>query len=131
VNVTLPAQPESVATARREVAALGARLGLDQRQIDDLRTLVSEACTNAAVHAYGGPGGTYELHAVPRRNTIVITVMDRGDGIRPRPMSARAGGRLGLLLMAALAAKIEISERAGGGTKLSLVFSLSQDPDLA
>jgi anti-sigma regulatory factor (Ser/Thr protein kinase) len=125
VHLTLPARPESVAIARREVASLGARLGLEQDRIDDLRTVVSEACTNAAVHAYRGADGTFELRAVPRRSALAITVTDRGDGIRPLPASQSSSGRLGLLLMAALASRVEISERPGGGTKLSLLVPLS------
>jgi anti-sigma regulatory factor (Ser/Thr protein kinase) len=125
VSLTLPAKPESVALARREAAELGARLNLTQRQIDDLKTLVSEACTNAAIHAYDGAGGSFDFRVTPRANAILITVADDGDGIRPRPASERSSGRLGLLLMAALASRVEISERPGGGTRLSIRFALS------
>ncbi len=125
VSLTLPAKAESVAIARREAAALAARLNLTQHQVDDLKTLVSEACTNAAIHAYDGEEGSFDFRAAPRGNAILITVSDEGDGIRPRPASEGASGRLGLLLMAALASRVEISGRPGGGTRLSIRFPLS------
>lgn len=126
VSLTLPARPESVGVARHEVADLGERMGLPRERVDDLRTVVSEACANAAEHAYaeGDDEGAFELRAVPRSGWIAITVSDRGGGVRPRPASERSSGRLGLLLMAALASKVEISNREGGGTRISLRFPL-------
>lgn len=125
VSLTLPAEPASVGIARREVAAMGATMGLSERRIEDLKTLVSEACTNAAMHAYDGREGSLRLRAVPRPKAIAITVTDDGDGIRPRPASEGSSGRLGLLLMATLASRVEISHRPSGGTRLKVLFPIS------
>ncbi|MGI9020983.1 MAG: ATP-binding protein [Solirubrobacterales bacterium] len=122
MSISLPARPESVGIARREAAGLGERMGLSRERIDDLRTVVSEACANAAQHAYQGGEGAFALRAVPRRDWIAITVTDQGGGVRPQPASERSSGRLGLLVMAALASKFEISARPSGGTRLSLRF---------
>jgi serine/threonine-protein kinase RsbW len=52
LHLQLPAEPDSIARARDAVADRGGELGLDPGAIDDLRTVVSEACTNAVLHAY-------------------------------------------------------------------------------
>lgn len=122
-ELTLPARPESVSIARRAVSELGHELQLSDRRVGDLRTVVSEACMNAAVHAYDAPGGEFELRAEPDGGAVAITVSDRGGGIRPRPALGSPSARLGLLLIAALSDSVEISSRHGGGTQLSIRFS--------
>ncbi len=122
-ELTLPARPESVVIARRAVSELGRELAFSERRADDLRTVVSEACMNAAVHAYDAPGGEFEVRAAPDGGGIGITVSDRGTGIRPRPALGSPSARLGLLLIAALSDSVEISSRRGGGTQLSIRFS--------
>jgi len=125
--MTLPARPESVGIARRRVAELGEELHLNTRRIDDLRTVVSEACMNAAIHAYPtGPGEEepeFELSAQVHKDRISVTVEDDGTGIRPRPAFQSRSARLGLLLMAALASRLEIRSRSGGGTSLRIEMS--------
>jgi anti-sigma regulatory factor (Ser/Thr protein kinase) len=120
----LPARPESLSVARRKVDELGRSLGLPQPRLDDLRTVVTEACANAVAHAYTEREGMLKLRAVPRRGELLISVSDTGDGIRPRPAADGASARLGLLLMAALASKVEISKRRNGGTRVRIRFPI-------
>jgi serine/threonine-protein kinase RsbW len=127
----LPAKPESLRVARQAVAALGARLGLPEARIDDLRTLVTEACANAVTHAYDGGEGSIRLRVIPRGDELTIVVADDGVGIKPRPASEKSSGRLGLLLMAALSSKVEIAQRPGGGTRVKVRFPLSNGTPLA
>jgi serine/threonine-protein kinase RsbW len=55
VEIEIPALPEFVGIARMAVAALaGVRPGLDYDRVDDLRIVVSEACTSA-IEAFGAP----------------------------------------------------------------------------
>lgn len=131
VTLELPARPESLAVARRAVTGLGERLGLSGGRLDDLRTLVTEACANAAAHAYPRREGTMKLRAVPRGDELMISVTDEGRGIDPRPATDGFSGRLGLLLMAALATKVEISGSPRGGTRVRLRFPLEREPRLA
>lgn len=56
VEIEIPALPEFVGVARMAVAALaGVRPGLAYDRVDDLRIVVSEACTSA-VEAFGTDG---------------------------------------------------------------------------
>jgi serine/threonine-protein kinase RsbW len=113
-------------SARHAVTRLGEELGFGQRRLDDLRTVVSEACMNAAVHAYDGTEGTYEVDAVASDDGVVVTVSDRGGGIRPRPAFDSPSARLGLLLIAALASRLEITQRQGGGMQIRI--ELASEP---
>ena len=124
--LTLPARPDSVAIARNAVSELGADLELSERKLADLRTVVSEACMNAAVHAYDRPGGDFELLAEAAAGGLAVSVRDRGTGIKPRPAFGAARARLGLLLIATLAESTEIRSRPGGGTDVR-VFLSTQD----
>jgi serine/threonine-protein kinase RsbW len=122
VDLTLPARAASVASARHEVAALAQQLGFSERRVDDLRTVVSEACMNAAVHAYEDLDGEFNVVAAPSEEGLSITVRDRGNGIRPRPAFDSTSARLGLLLIAALASSVEIASRREGGTRVHIRF---------
>jgi serine/threonine-protein kinase RsbW len=119
-ELTFPARAESVSAARRAAAEYGKRLGLTGRPLDELRTVVSEACMNAALHAYDTPGRTFTMALEDVGDEITITVTDRGGGIRPRPVSQTPSGRLGLLLMVALSSRVEISRLAAGGTRVTV-----------
>ncbi|MGH8973709.1 MAG: ATP-binding protein [Acidimicrobiia bacterium] len=61
VEIEIPALPEFVGIARMAVAALaGVRPGLDYDRVDDLRIVVSEACTSA-IEAFGVSGDAARL----------------------------------------------------------------------
>ena len=124
LSLRLPATPASLAVARREFEELGLRLGLDGRRIEDLKTVVTEACANAVTHAYSGREGSIRLRAVPREGELRIVISDTGDGINPVPASQKSSGRLGLLLMAALSSKVEIGKRPNGGTRVKVRFPI-------
>jgi anti-sigma regulatory factor (Ser/Thr protein kinase) len=121
-ELTLPARAESVAEARQAAGELGRRLGLPARQVDELRTIVSEASMNAAVHAYDVPGKSFNVAARANGKEITVTVSDCGQGIRPRPASQSSSARLGLLLLAALSHRVEISRRPAGGTRITVTM---------
>jgi anti-sigma regulatory factor (Ser/Thr protein kinase) len=111
--------------ARKTVRDFGHKLGLSERRIDDLRTVASEACMNAAIHAYDTSGGEFEFEARASKGEVAILVSDRGEGIRPRPAFESSSARLGLLLMAALSNSLEIRHRDGGGTTVRVAVPVS------
>ena len=119
LRISFPARPEQVSMARHAMAEFGRQAGLDARGIADLETIVTEACMNAAAHAYAGEGdGRIEVAAEVDPGEISIVVRDKGIGIHPRPAGLGVSRRMGLVLIAALASSVEIRSQRGEGTEL-------------
>ena len=112
---TLPAKPENVAVVRHAIGGLGETLGMEPIAVTDLKTIVTEACTNVAVHAYGGEDGPLEVEVSPDDEGLTVTVRDQGSGIRPQPDLDQSRLRLGLPLIAALSSSFSISGGLGRG----------------
>jgi anti-sigma regulatory factor (Ser/Thr protein kinase) len=120
----LPAIPENVAIVRHAVGGVAETLGMDPIAVADLKTIVTEACTNAAVHAYGEEGGPLEVQVIPDDAGMTVAVRDRGSGIRPRPDLEESRLRLGLPLIAALSTSFSISGGLGKGTEVVMRMDL-------
>ena len=52
VEFSLPARAENVPLVRHALAGLAEELGMGPGEVADLKTVVTEACTNVVVHAY-------------------------------------------------------------------------------
>ena len=120
----LPAAPESVARLRHGVTRFARDAGASERLRRKVALAVSEACTNAVVHAYRrGPAGSVAVRAMRRGGCLCVEVADEGEGVRPRSESPGIG--LGTPLMAILADHLEIARNpAGNGTLVRLEFGL-------
>ena len=126
---TVPAVPENVAPIRHAIVDLAERLGADENVRTDIALAVGEACANVVVHAYPpGDVGPLVVHAAQPedRPELVITVIDQGQGMVPRPDSPGLG--LGLPLIANLSERLEIQDGPdGAGTELVMSFPLKRD----
>jgi serine/threonine-protein kinase RsbW len=120
IRLTLPARAENVALVRHVVGALAEALGMPPTMIEDVKLAVTEACTNVVRHAYEGRDGPLEVMVEPATESLTVIVTDTGRGLRPGPTSDGAG--LGLPLIAALAAELEIDEELGRGSRLRMEF---------
>src|SRR5688500_9362571 len=97
LRLELPAAAENVGVVRHALAGLAEAIGMDPGRIGDLKTVVTEACMNAVVHAYGDDGsGTMEIEARRVEEALEVVVRDRGTGIRPRADTDRQSLRMGL-----------------------------------
>ena len=119
-----PARADAVPQARHaaEQAARGA--GMSESQLANLRVAVSEAITNAVVHAYPDDSAqsfrvTVMQDGLPE---VHVVVRDDGNGLRPRPDSPGLG--LGLPLIAQLSNGFTVSDGTGTGTEVSMRFNL-------
>jgi anti-sigma regulatory factor (Ser/Thr protein kinase) len=123
-----PAAPEAVGEARRATRELAQRYGLDDVLIASIMWCVSEAVTNAVVHAYRDypDAGDIELEARKSDGYLCIYVRDSGLGMRPRPDTPGAG--IGLSLITQLAAEVAIRSSGGdgAGTELAMRFELDR-----
>ena len=118
-------------------AAAGFALQLDPTldEMGDIKTAVSEAVTNAIVHAYPDALGKIVMKMkLLKGNVLEITIRDWGCGIADveearRPLfttggSERAG--LGFAVMQELMEEVRVTSRVGGGTTVRLRRRLSQ-----
>ncbi|MGH2953409.1 MAG: ATP-binding protein [Solirubrobacterales bacterium] len=119
LSLTLEPNPENAAVARHAIAELAHRLGVDEAVRTSAEVVVTEAFTNATRHAYTqGRPGPVEIAAKARDDGFEIVVRDRGEGFRPRPADPDGSGRMGLLLIAALADDVRFLHRPEGGTEV-------------
>lgn len=103
---------------------------MDPVAVSDLKTIVSEACTNAAIHAYGDGEGPLEVEVTPDEGGLTVAVRDQGTGIRPQANLDQSRLRLGLPLIAALASSFSISGGLGGGTEVVMRMELGAPADI-
>jgi anti-sigma regulatory factor (Ser/Thr protein kinase) len=125
LTTSYPAVAESVALARRAVVELAARKGATDEQLESIRLAVSEAVTNAIVHAYQGGGGEVQLTAGLARGELCVLVADEGCGFQ-RPAESPGLG-WGLPLIAHASDEFVIAERAYGGTEVRMRFLIGPD----
>ena len=107
------AEPVIVSQARRGVTAFARAHGASEDALDKVSLAVSEATTNAVIHAFVGlPPGRVSVIAEPGEGCVLVRVLDDGRGMTPRADSAGLG--LGLTLMASMATRCVIREGPSG-----------------
>jgi serine/threonine-protein kinase RsbW len=125
LQMSLPARAENVAVVRHALAGLADRIGMDEAGVADLKTVVTEACMNAVVHAYPtDEPGLLEVEATEELEGLTVVVRDYGMGIRPRPDIDRPSLRIGLTLIAALSKSFEIKGGVDRGTEIRMHLPL-------
>jgi serine/threonine-protein kinase RsbW/stage II sporulation protein AB (anti-sigma F factor) len=122
---TLPAVPSTVTALRAEVAAFVVAAGVGEPLLTGVKLAVSEAVTNAVVHAYvdAEAPGEVRLLASLRDGHVYVTVSDDGCGMMPRLDSPGLG--VGLPFIAHTADSLDIDHSAGGGTELRMSFRIA------
>lgn len=97
---------------------------MGEEAIDDLRTVVSEAATNAVVHAYGGKreNGVMRMELEVCGDRLLVRLRDYGVGVSGRPAGIRKG--VGLHVIAALTHSFELRRCPEGGTEARMAFAL-------
>jgi serine/threonine-protein kinase RsbW/stage II sporulation protein AB (anti-sigma F factor) len=94
---------------------------MDEQGVGDIRLAVSEAATNAVVHAYREAEGTLVLRARVDGRELIVIVSDTGVGLAPRHDSPGLG--LGMPLMASVTSSFSVVS-TGSGTEVRMRFSL-------
>ena len=120
LQLILPARAENVALVRHALAGLAEEIGMDEPGLADLKTVVTEACMNVALHAYRGEAGPLSVEAEADDTGLTVVVRDEGVGIRPQADSGRESLRLGLSLIAALSSSFAISGGVDRGTEVTI-----------
>jgi anti-sigma regulatory factor (Ser/Thr protein kinase)/putative methionine-R-sulfoxide reductase with GAF domain len=110
LHVTLPAEPKTLAQARRILRRWLIQLGADEGVVAEMTIAVSEACANAIEHAYAPSPATFELHGSAQDGEITMTVRDEGHWRAPRGQNR---GR-GLSIIVAAMDDVQIDRTAEG-----------------
>jgi serine/threonine-protein kinase RsbW len=118
------ARAETVAFLRQTVTDFIVANGIAESDAADVRLAVSEAVSNAVVHAYRHrpEPGTVSVTVTVDHRELEIVVRDTGSGLAPRQDSPGLG--LGLSLIRRVADDFDHREPADGGTELWMRFTL-------
>jgi serine/threonine-protein kinase RsbW len=116
------ATPEATRDARRRVTAFAAENGADRRLQTDIALAVTEAVTNAIIHAYPpGRAGRVQVAADVEGGDLEIVVSDDGEGFRP---GSSPGLGAGLSIIAEIAHQFGLRERDPNGVEIWMRFHL-------
>ncbi|HCT90706.1 MAG TPA: anti-sigma F factor [Lachnospiraceae bacterium] len=111
--------------ARVAVAAFATQLNPTLEEVADLKTAVSEAVTNAIIHAYGKKVEKIRINCCVREREMEVEVVDHGVGIRDVPKAMepmyttkpeldRSG--MGFAFMEAFMDELQVRSEPGVGT---------------
>ncbi len=122
------------ALARNAVISFVSFLNPTMEQISELKTIISEAVSNAIIHGYKlNPERDVIIKAAVDKETLILSIIDYGVGIEnielarkptftTRPDLERAG--MGLSIIDSLSDDFEIKSVVGMGTKLVIKKNL-------
>ena len=124
-----PSRSCNEAFSRSAVACFAAQLDPNLEELGDIKTAVSEAVTNAIVHAYPDRLGLITLRCrILKDNVLDIVVKDKGVGIpdveqAKRPMFTTGGTErsgMGFTIMESFMTTLEITSEPGKGTTVHM-----------
>lgn len=129
MELTIPSHSKNESFARAVVGAFFTQLDPDLNDINELKTAVSEAVTNAIIHGYGDTIGEIRIVAKIMENIFEVKIIDQGLGIEnieqareplytSKPEMERSG--LGFSVMEGFMDEVEIISKVGAGTQITL-----------
>lgn len=125
IKIEFPSRSSNESFARSAVAAFAAQLDPTLDELGDIKTAVSEAVTNAIVHAYPEQIGIVQLKArIYDGEFLEITIKDRGCGIEDvkkamQPLFTTGGEErsgMGFTIMDSFMDRMRVRSRSGKGT---------------
>ena len=129
VSVDFPSRSSNEGFARTVAACFAAQLDPTLDEVNDIKTAVSEAVTNAIVHAYPDTIGKVSMKLrLYEDNSVEIVVRDWGVGIPDveqarQPMYTTGGEEragMGFTIMESFMTDLEITSKAGKGTTVHM-----------
>lgn len=135
MKVQLDGSLESQSLARTVAAAYLAEMDPTMDEMTEVKTAVSEAVSNVAIHAYPGDTSGEMILEFARLSpdTIMIKVMDKGVGIENiaqamEPLFTTDEGEMcsgmGFTVMESFMDKIKVDSRPGSGTTVTMIKKL-------
>ena len=138
MHLTFDAKSVNEAFARMTVMAFMADMNPTLDELEDVKTAVSEAVTNAIIHGYNDESKQVEMSCVREGQKLTVIVSDQGIGIpnveearqpfyTTKPEQERSG--MGFAFMEAFMDEIEISSQVGAGTSVTMIKYIARDGD--
>lgn len=131
LDVAFDASSENESLARMIVAAFMAGMNPTIDEIDDVKTAVSEAVTNAIIHGYDNDETKkVKMHCESKDRLLLVEVIDDGIGIKnvkeamepfftTRPKEERSG--MGFSFMEAFMDEIKVKSAPQEGTTVTMI----------
>lgn len=129
MTLEFPSKSANEAFARAAVACFAAQMDPTLEELGDIRTAVSEAVTNAIVHAYPDNIGIIMLRCrILKDNVLDIVIKDRGIGIanieQAKMPAYTTGGTdrsgMGFTIMESFMTSLHITSVPGKGTAIHM-----------
>jgi serine/threonine-protein kinase RsbW len=118
-EASYPGTPLGVSVLRRAITGLAKDCGMDAEGIADVRLAVTEAATNAVIHAYAEAEGELTVAAGVQDGELTIVIGDTGPGLVERENSPGLG--LGLAIIAKVVERLKIASHPGS-TEIHMAF---------
>ena len=124
-TLEFPSRSSNEAFARSAAACFAAQMDPTLNELEDIKTAVSEAVTNAIIHAYPDTIGRVQLKGrISAGNVLELTVRDYGRGIPDvdkarQPMFTTGGEErsgMGFTIMESFMDKMTVRSVLGRGT---------------
>lgn len=138
-RMELESLSENEEFARVVVAVFMSRLNPTLEEVDDVKTAVSEAVTNAVIHGYKNGEGVILLEAEADGQELTVKVRDRGRGIadvekarEPMYTTDETGERsgMGFSFMEAFMDQVEVISKQGEGTTVIMTKKIGEQDKL-
>ena len=138
ISLEFMARSVNEAFARTAVACFAAQMDPTLDELGDIKTAVSEAVTNAIVHAYPDTMGTVSLRVrILDDNVLEIVVRDWGRGIADvgkarEPMYTTGGDErsgMGFTIMESFMDKLSVRSAPGKGTRVTMRKKIIRRPN--
>lgn len=137
VKLEFPSRSSNESFARSVAACFAAQMDPTLSELEDIKTSVSEAVTNAIIHAYPETiGPVYLTVRIRAENLLEITVRDRGRGIedveRARQPMFTTGGEersgMGFTIMESFMDSVTVRSAPGRGATVVMKKRFSARP---
>lgn len=134
MKVRLEGILENQSLTRSIAAAYVSQADPTVEELTEVKTAVSEAFSNSAIHGYGGEGGEVEMEFdFISDDTIMIKVTDHGAGIENiakamEPLFTTDTGQncsgMGFTVMESFTDKLKVDSKPGEGTSVTMIKKL-------
>lgn len=130
MTLQFAAKSENESFARVAVAAFISQMDITLEELNDIKTVVSEAVTNAIIHGYEeNPDGVITIKTTINEDMVEIIIEDQGKGIdnleealqplyTSKPELERSG--MGFTIMENFMDSMSVVSKLGEGTKVIL-----------